>query len=187
MRPEEQDQFLPRTIGPLLIRPLRAEDACAAAEVEYDPEVKRYMEIPRVPKSEWISHYSRYVVGDTSLFAVIDQAEGVYAGRASLVPYVIGVDCTPDENKRDLQIVIGSLFKGRGFGRMVADLLIPMAFAEFGAHTVTGTVHLENERGLKLLAAWNFVKVEEFSRRLTRCTSLPTRANGFWRAIRSAN
>jgi RimJ/RimL family protein N-acetyltransferase len=151
-------------MGPLLIRPLKAEDAGAAAQVEYDPEVKRYLEIPILPKSKWISNYARSIeVGDTCLFAVIYRTGGVYAGRASLNPYLIGFDCPQDEYKRDLQIVIGSRFKGRGFGRIVADLLIPMAFAELGAHTVTGTVHSENEPGLKLLAAWNFIKVAEFS------------------------
>ena len=43
-------------MGPLLIRSWKAEDACAAAEMEYAPEVKRYamlgFEIPNIPKLE---------------------------------------------------------------------------------------------------------------------------------------
>ena len=160
MHPTEQRLKLPHRIEDiLLLRSFEPSDVNALADLEYDPEVKKFIGIPKRDKADWITN-SLIKLQTFDSFAIITLPELVFAGRASLSrrhldPTKLGFNLD-ETKKRELEIVIAKAFWGRKFGRALASFLIPMAFKDFAAAAVTGTVHPENKASLKLLLDWNF-------------------------------
>lgn len=140
----------------VLLRKYEIGDAAAAMAIEYDPDVKRYICIPSKDKHQWLRDFESGI-GQRPAFAVVALPERVLAGRASLSR------CVPDHENRELRIVIGKTFWGRGLGEIVAGLLIRVAFGELGATSVFATVHPENSASLELLERHRFTFVEAFS------------------------
>lgn len=137
---------LPKYGDDFLLRDFIAGDAQPLAEIEYDPEVKKYLAVPAKDRAEWIRTFSPDLVRG---WAIEVTPEAVLAGRAS-----ISRASAPGEG--ELEIVIAKSFWGCKLGRKVAQILIPAAFEELNALSVVGVVHPEHRASLALLASWGF-------------------------------
>lgn len=144
---------LPREGDGIRLREFCLEDAPLLADIEYDPEVKRFLDPPSIERSDWIRRFSERVRKDSFACCAIDVLpECVLAGRVSIPIYCLDLA----GEKREFQVVIAKAFWGRKLGRKAADILIPAAFQELHAPAVIGIVHPENKRSLALLGSWGF-------------------------------
>jgi RimJ/RimL family protein N-acetyltransferase len=150
MTNEEQKRLLPIISG-VILRRFKVEDAVPLADIEYDPVVKKYMAIPKLQKQAWVASFPKGMERNV-MFAIVARPEGTLAGRATIC-------ATDGDGKRELQIVIGRAFWGRRFGRLVAQVLIPLAFDVLKAPSVTGIVHPENKPSIAILESWHFRRV----------------------------
>jgi RimJ/RimL family protein N-acetyltransferase len=154
MNPEEQRVYLPKT-SCVLLRSFERADIEALADIEYDEKVKKYLSPPRQPKQQWIADFANKV-GTSSSFAVVGLPEKKLAGRAQLNLMEVF-----ETGEREMEIVIGREFLGRGFGRLAAHTLITIAFREMEAPVVTGAVHPDNSASIALLKHFHFQKMQK--------------------------
>ena len=128
-----------------VLREFVAADAQGLADIEFDPEVKRYLAIPERIKEDWVQAFDPRAVAGWAI--VVD--EGVLAGRASLMR-------AKRKGDAELVIVIAKPFWGRELGRRVASLLVRIAFEEFEAKALIGIVHPEHKPSIELLRSLKF-------------------------------
>lgn len=128
------------------LREFRPADADAIAEIEYDPDVKKFLPMPPVERTEFARCFSPENMKGYAIEAV---PEELVAGQASLSP-----TGTPGEG--ELRIIIGRNFWRRQLGRKAAALLISDAFENKGATSVIAVVHPNNEPSLKLVHSLGF-------------------------------
>jgi RimJ/RimL family protein N-acetyltransferase len=145
--------ILPAENG-VLLRDFVVADSELACAFEFDPDVKKYLWLPKKTKDDWVGAFKFAVQTRTySAIAVVALPEHILAGRASIDALL------NNQSSRELDIIIAKPFWGRGLGRIVADMLIRRAFEQLSANVVTATVHPENQHSLELLHAYGFVKV----------------------------
>lgn len=128
------------------LREFVAADAEALADIEFDPEVKRFLAIPNKPKEKWIEEVRRVGIGNA---LTIKTDDGQFAGRASITRATRKGDA-------ELRVVIGKRFWGRALGSRVAALLVRVAFEQLSARAVIGVVHPDNRASLRLLRSLHF-------------------------------
>jgi [ribosomal protein S5]-alanine N-acetyltransferase len=136
---------LPIQLDGLLLRKFRSPDAPALAEIEFDPDVKRYLAVPGRSKDDWIES----VRIDGIRGVVIETDVGQVAGCAS-------IDQAKRRGDGELRIVIGKPFWGNAFGTKVAKALIQAAFEQMSAKAIIGVVHPKNVASLRLLRSFKF-------------------------------
>ena len=130
-----------------MLRPFALEDAGPLAEIEFDPDVKRFLALPRKDKASWIKSFDPASYGGWVAWAV--DVQGILAGRASLLRAKRRGDC-------ELVIVIARSFWGLRLGRKLAAMLIHAAFDEFGTRALVAEVHPDNRASIALLRAFKF-------------------------------
>ncbi|MFM9969639.1 MAG: GNAT family N-acetyltransferase [Burkholderiales bacterium] len=127
------------------LRDYVAADIRALADIEFDPQVKRYLAIPKLSKDEWIKTFNP----DTATgWAVVDD-NGTLAGRASLTR-------AKRKGHAELAVVISKAFWGQGLGTKVAKLLVATAFNDLEAKSLISIVHPENRASLRLVRSLGF-------------------------------
>ena len=136
--------LLPKNGEGFALRSVTRGDAERLAEIEFDAEVKQYLALPKLEKSQWIEKF------DPDLYvAYAIEVDGVLAGRGSIRPY-------KRKGNFELAIVIERSFWGLMLGRKVAAMLIQAAFEELNAKAVVALVHPENRASIALLRAFKF-------------------------------
>lgn len=151
--------LFPRICG-VVLREFENHDVGTLAEIEYDSKVKKYSKVPEYSKEIWISRFAKDI-GSHDYLAVIAQPEGLLAGRASISRVEWARDGSPILDgpwSHELTIFISPNFWGRGFGRIVAQELVSLAFESFGAVRIEATVHPENASALSLLQNLGFLQ-----------------------------
>ena len=136
--------LLPKCGDGFVLRCFTHEDAVRLAEIEFDPQVKQFLALPKKGKSQWIEDFDPESYGGWAV-----DVEEVLAGRASILK----------GNRRgdgELAVVIGRQFWGLRLGRKVAAMLIQAAFDELKAKAVVGVVHPSNQASIALLRAFKF-------------------------------
>lgn len=128
-----------------VLREFVAADAHALADIEFDPEVKRFLAVPNKPKEKWIEDVCRIGIRGW----VIEAQDGQFTGTASL-------SRARRKGDAEIRIVIGKQFWERRLGSSVAELLVSVAFEQLSAKAIVGVVHPENLASLRLLRALHF-------------------------------
>lgn len=128
-----------------VLREVEASDAHALAEIEFDPEVKKYLAVPSTPKDEWLRKFHPALVGGLAVVA----SDGRFAGLASLNRASRRFD-------REIRIVLGSQYQRRGLGMRITKALLDLAFEKPFIRAVVAHVHPKNEGSLRLLRALHF-------------------------------
>ena len=136
---------LPIRVNGFVLREFRPSDAEALAEIEFDPDVKRFLAVPVRSKDDWILRAKH----DRLDGCVIESDAGQVAGLASL-------DRAKRKGDGELRIVIGKAFWGQALGTKVAAALIQAAFEQMSAKAIIGVVHPENHASLRLLRSFKF-------------------------------
>ena len=145
------DLKLPKAGANVIVRRLEERDLEDLSAIEADPEVKRYLGGPiSTPRLEWIAEMKRLLPNPVTL-AVVSKDSGEFAGRASIGHWIFG-----STRDRDLQIVIGRAYWGRGFGREVSQMLIAAAFEELAAERIIAVVEPGNRASLALVQFLGF-------------------------------
>ena len=135
---------LPRQGAGFLLRAATSADAAAIAEIEFDPDVKGFLALPKRAKADWIASFS-----PDSFTALIVEVDGEVAGRAS-------ISRAKRRGDGELVVVIGKRFMGRKLGRAVAAMLVQIAFGELGAKSLVGVVHPDHAASIALLRSLKF-------------------------------
>lgn len=97
------DILLPKNGEGFTLRSFMREDVEQLAEIEFDPEVKRYLPLPIKNKSQWIRELEINIYDGYAI-----EVNGVLAGRASLLSVLNG----EHRGGRELAIIIGRPFWG---------------------------------------------------------------------------
>lgn len=136
--------LLPKNGDSFLLRSFTREDAEQLAEIEFSPEVKRFLAVPKKSKAEWISGFDPETYGGYAI-----EVCNTLAGRASILR-------CQRRGDGELAIVIGRSFWGLRLGRKVAAMLIEAAFDELRAKALVAKVHPDNQASIALLRAFKF-------------------------------
>jgi RimJ/RimL family protein N-acetyltransferase len=136
---------LPIQSNGFILREFQQSDAMALSEIEFDPDVKRYLALPDKPKNEWIKGVQHNGI-DGWVIQVEDSL--LIAGCASLLR-------AKRKGDGELRIVIGNTFR-KGLGTDVAKLLIKIGFEQLSAKAIVGIVHPENTKSLRIVRRLRF-------------------------------
>ena len=129
-----------------ILREAQKADARSLADIEFDPNVKRYLNLPKLGKDKWIETFHP---GDVAAICV--EVQGKVAGRASINPYRRG-----RKGYAELAVVIGHAWWGSGLGTRVARLLVELAFTRLHVKGMIGVVHPEHRASITLLLSLGF-------------------------------
>ena len=138
-----------------VVRAIEASDLQSYFAVESDDKAKKFLGGPLRKSNEEIRHnfpprhWKLYDV-----MAVIERNSGSYMGRCSL---------KEDSENRELEIVLGSLWQGQGYGHEVCKALIFFAVNNLSAAGVNAKVHPENEASIRLLRKLGMEKIRTSS------------------------
>ena len=135
---------LPKIGDGFVLRALTREDAADLANIEFDPDVKRFLALPKKGKAEWIDAFDPETYDGWAI-----QVENCLAGRASILR------CRR-RGEGELAIVIARSFWGQHLGRKVAEMLIHAAFDELRAIALMAKVHPEHRASISLLREFRF-------------------------------
>ena len=127
-----------------VLREFHQSDAKNLADIEFDPDVKRFLAVPAKAKDKWTEE-----LRSLGIRGWVIQVDGQTAGCASL-------GRAKRKGDGELRIVIGRAFWGQALGTKVASLLIQIAFEQLAAKTIIGVVHPENKASLRLLHLFRF-------------------------------
>jgi RimJ/RimL family protein N-acetyltransferase len=144
---------LPRSGDSFLLREFEVSDASRLCEIEYDPNVKQYLGVPKKPKRQWVRDF-RQAFYDQVDFAIIALPEGKLCGRASISPY--GRHLGGCARFRELQIVLGAHLRLKGRGEAVARQLVEASYFELGAEVMVAVVHPDNAASIGLVGKLGF-------------------------------
>ena len=136
--------LLPKSGDSFLLRSFTRKDAVHLAEIEFNPEVKQFLAIPKKSKPQWIENFDPESYGGWAI-----DVDGALAGRGSILR-------GSHRGDGELAIVIGRPFWGMQLGRKVAAMLIQAAFDELKAKGLVGIVHPSNHASIALLRAFKF-------------------------------
>ena len=140
--------YFPIQADGFILREPQTVDARSLADIEFDPNVKHYLNLPSLTKEKWIETF------DTRAFAsVCVEVQSNVAGRASINRYRQG-----RKGYAELAVVIGRPWWGSGLGVRVARSLIELAFTRLHAKGVVGVVHPEHRASIALLLSLGFRK-----------------------------
>ena len=114
------------------------------AEIEFDPEVKRFLALPKKRKTEWIKGFNPETYDGWAI-----QVGNSLAGRASILR-------GKRRGEGELAIVVERSFWGQNLGRKVAEMLIHAAFDELQAIALMAKVHPEHRASISLLRKFKF-------------------------------
>ena len=128
-----------------VLREVETSDAHALAEIEFDPDVKKYLAAPTTPKDEWLRKFDPALVGGLAIVT----SDGRFAGLASL-------DRASRRFDREIRIVLGSQYQRRGLGVRVAKTLLDFAFQKSFIRAIVAYVHPKNQGSLRLLRTLHF-------------------------------
>ncbi|WP_298251494.1 GNAT family N-acetyltransferase [uncultured Arthrobacter sp.] len=145
--------------GPIELRPYTETDEEAFVALFQDPEVVRYvgdgLETEEADRALFHRVFSEvYPVDKFAVWAVL--AEGSVVGHAELKP-----SPRDDVDGWELVYAIRRSHWRRGYGRLVASLVIRYGFDELRLPMVFATVDLENTASLALLKGLGFAQVGE--------------------------
>ena len=129
-----------------VLRAPQKADARSLADIEFDPNVKRYLSLPELTKDRWVEAFDPETVT-----ALCVEARGKVAGRASISRYRQG-----RKGYAELSIVIGRPWWGSGLGTRVGQSLVELAFTCFHAKGIVGVVHPEHRASIALLVSLGF-------------------------------
>ncbi len=141
------DILLPKNGEGFTLRSFMREDIEQLADIEFDPEVKRYLALPIKRKSQWIKELEINIYNGNAI-----EVNGVIAGRASLLRVSKG----EHRGSRELAIIIARPFWGSRLGRKVTKILIKATFDELNTNVIIAKAHPENHASIALLQAFKF-------------------------------
>lgn len=139
-------ELLPVKGDRFVIRHFTTSDTQALADIEFNPDVKRFLALPDKPKAAWIMAFD-----PTDSWASAIEVDGVLAGRASL-----SERRGARKGYVEISIIIARGFWGLQLGRRVAAMLIQLAFQQLSAKGVVACVHPENRASIALLRSFGF-------------------------------
>lgn len=168
--------FFPLEDGWTRVRHANIDDLSIAAKIEFDPETKKFMPLPRrcgqpLTVAQWTKlNEEAFSTGSTPYYVVEDVDTKVVVGRCGMNTRTEVRACQRDKwtdiqrqidmNNQipDLEIVIASwVERSRHHGSTVARALMRIAFEDWGCQFVGGITSPENKPAVCLMRRLGFV------------------------------
>lgn len=145
---------LPKHFDQFLIREWTTEDARQLADIEFDPEVKRYLKLPPMSKEEYLDKFQL----DTTLgWAIAVNPGHIIAGTISMSRFEL------NPKKRELRILLAKEYRGHGFASEAAQFLASCILDASWVEGVVAVVHPENLDSIVLWKKLGFVYTGEIT------------------------
>lgn len=142
---------LPKTFGNFQIRDWEKEDAFAAADLEYDPEIKKYIGMPKGSKEEYLLSFDPKSTRGWPI-ALLNTNE------------IIGSICyssyDDQSNRKELRILVAKAHRGKGIARTSANYFISRIFNADWVPSIVAVVHPDNSNSLGLVRRLGFVEYD---------------------------
>ena len=138
---------LPKIFDQFQIREWTAEDAEQIADIEFDPEVKKFLRLPSISRSEFLSQFQPDLA---SGWAITIHPGHVVAGTIDMSKF------EPNPKKRELRILLAKEYRSRGIASLSARFLIGCFFEAEWIEGIVGVVHPDNLDSIALMKKLGF-------------------------------
>lgn len=139
---------LPKHFDQFLIREWTMEDARQLADIEFDPEVKRYVGWPKISKEEFVAQFRPDV---SRGYAIAVHPGNIIAGTIDMNRF------ERNPKKRELRILLAKEYRTRGIASEAARFFISCIFGASWIEGVVGIVHPDNLASIALMKKLGFI------------------------------
>lgn len=141
---------LPAQFENFCIRDWTSSDAEALADIEYDVEIKKYFELPVLPKKQFISEFNPELIRG---WAIEYKPSNALAGTIDFSSYC------DSGNKKEIRIFLSADYQEKGIGKTAVKYSVERILEAGWVQSVIGVVHPNNEAGQALMKALDFTLV----------------------------
>lgn len=141
---------IPKYFESFVIRDWRLDDAVALANIEYDTGLKKYFELPVLPKGKFIAEFN---VENVRGYAIEALPEKVVAGTIDFSSF------RGNNRQKELRIFISEDFQGKGIGYIAAKYFIACLLKVDWVDSIIGVVHYKNEGSRALMMKLGFLLI----------------------------
>lgn len=145
---------LPRHFDQFVIRDFTMEDCQQLANIEFDPEVKKYVGLPTISKDEFVAHYQPDLLRG---YAIALHPGSIIAGTISMNQFEL------HPKKRELRILLAKEYRDRGIASEAARFFISCIFGASWVEGIVGVAHPENTGSIALVTKLGFAHVGEIT------------------------